>query len=133
VYQSISKHRRNYLLLFIVLLLAACKPTQLSYEELMTHPVLLAKAMTRCEMDNFTGANCATTQRAQADFSALSNDREKNPIEFGKKIIVAEMHAADLKAEWQIVPTANTKKAYEEAEFHVDCMLAVLKSMFDQR
>ena len=123
--------RKYFSLFFAVLLLAACKPAPVTYEALMTHPDLLSKALTRCQMDNYTGANCAIIRRAGTDFSALSNERVANPIEFGKKVMTAESHAADLKEEYRAIPAANTKKAYEDAQFQVECMLAVLKSMFE--
>jgi hypothetical protein len=112
------------------MVLAGCKPAPQNYDELMTHPDELSKAMMHCRMDNFTGNNCQTIQRAAGDFSIIVNSRAVDPIGFGKKILAAESELAKQQVQYKKTPTAAAKKSLNEAKLQVDTLLAVLKATF---
>jgi hypothetical protein len=131
-YPSIFKKTlRHYIsLLFFVIALTGCKPAPQNYDELMTHPDELSKAMMHCRMDNFTGNNCQTIQRAASDFSVMVNARAIDPIGFGKKILAAQTAMSNLQIQFQKTPTAANQKRLDTARLQVDILLAVLKATF---
>jgi hypothetical protein len=110
--------------------LAGCNSAPLTYDELMTHPDVLGKAMMHCRMDNFTGANCETIERAESDFTALVNERASDPIAFGKKILAAETLRGKLESQYRKTKSVADKKSYDDAQLKVDELMAVLKATF---
>jgi hypothetical protein len=117
-------------LLVIIIPLTGCKPAPQTYDEFMTHPDELSKAMMHCRMDNFTGNNCQTIQRAAGEFSIMVNSRAINPIGFGKKILAAEDTLANQQVQYEKTPTPAVKKSLDAAQLQVDMLLAVLKATF---
>jgi hypothetical protein len=116
--------------MFFAMVLTGCKPAPQNYDELMTHPDELSKAMMHCRMDNFTGTNCKTIQHAASDFSVMVNERAIDPVGFGKKILAAEIDLATQQADYQKSPTPAVKQNIAAAKLKVDIMLAVLKATF---
>ena len=122
--------RPYFLILFFAIILVACKPAPQNYDELMTHPDELSKAMLHCRMDNFTGTNCQTIQHAASDFSVMVNQRAIDPIGFGKKILAAETTLSEQQIQYQKTPTPSTQQSLATAQLQVDIMMAVLKATF---
>ncbi len=124
--------RLYFLIIFVVLSLTGCNPAPVNYDELMTHPDMLGKAMMHCRMDNFTGVNCQTIQRAESDFTELVNERASDPVAFGKKILAAETSMGEAEAQYHKTKLAADKQKYAEAKLKVDVLLAVLKATFTE-
>lgn len=87
----------RYLLLGIsVLLFCSCKQEPYSYDYLMTHPDILTRQYVACQKSFNTKTTCQNIQRAYQDFHALVTEAESDPIDFGEKILKAQMELAQL-------------------------------------
>jgi hypothetical protein len=116
------------ILLLAVFSLSGCQQKPPNYEEMMTHPDLLANAMASCRVINFKGENCDQVQRAQSDFSGLIATRGSNPQAFGWIVLNAETNLAVFEKLYHDKKTLPTKRAYDAQLLKVNVLLAVLNA-----
>jgi hypothetical protein len=84
--------------LCLLSLIAGCGQRKPSYHYLMLHPHYLQDVYNQCvEEAAKTAWSCQTIMRAQADFMALSYQREQDAEGFGAQILQAEENSAFLK------------------------------------
>lgn len=72
-----------------LILLAGCQEEVLTYQYIMTHPVVLKKNLSNCE-NHLDLAQCGLVTRAENDFSQLANDQLNDPESFGQMVLRAE-------------------------------------------
>ncbi len=103
------------ILITIAFLLVGCSQQDLTYQYLMQHPVELERAAIRCQTSDATA--CDVVQHAAEDFSALINQRAKDPQLFGERILQAQEALEKLTV---------TDPAYHEQDAKVRVLLAVV-------
>ena len=88
-------------IIFIVLLsvLMGCQAEDFPYSYLMTHPHFLQKKSAECQSQRITSKQCETMLSAAVDFNQLLNEQEADPLQFGQRIMAAEVDWVNAKQE----------------------------------
>ncbi len=92
-------------------LLTGCWEEKPVYSYLMLHPDYLQRNYNQCVQQVVDPAlPCETILRAQADFTALTNEREQDPERFGARVMQAQENTVYLKRRFE-----STLGAYQKA------------------
>lgn len=87
--------------LFWGVALSGCWQQRPSYSYLMLHPAYLQQQYNHCVGQVVDPSlPCETILRAQADFTALTNEREQDPERFGARIMQEQENVAYFKAQF---------------------------------
>ncbi len=84
------------------LFMSGCKEQKTSYLYLMTHPDYLQQVYNQCVQEAAPSyLPCEIVMQAQADFTALVNQREKDAERFGAQVLQAEADSIFIKNKFQ--------------------------------
>ena len=114
--------------LLIMLSLSGCRQPDYDYQELMTKPALLARAIDYCKSINFMTENCKLVHRASSDFQTLINTRARNPLAFGWIVLNAESNLEVFQKLYKTNKNRQFRRAYEAQQLKVNVLLAVLEA-----
>lgn len=94
------------ILAIFVCLLTACVKKDVQYY--WQHPDKLQAVIAKCPSIQPQGIDCKTLSRVQQSMAALGNELQKNPQDFGKKIILLQENIATMTVQLKKEPENQT-------------------------